>query len=177
MALLPSVFGAGLSDAKIKVLAGTTYDIKGIVTAEGSPEISETEIKGDDVILGTFVSGQKETISIKANAVSFDVIQAITGNTYSSSASGGEVPMGTTSEQSPPYIEVQAFTTAKNSDGTAVTVKKIWHKVQIKSTKISQANEQELTMELEGVAIPTALEINGSTPLSPARVATLSFYI
>ena len=177
MALLPSVFGAGLSDAKIKVLAGTTYDIKGVVTAEGSPENTKTEIKGDDSILGSFISAQKETVSIKANAVSFDVIQAITGNTYSSSASGGEVPMGTVAEQNPVYVELQAFTTAKNTDGTAVTVKKVWHKVQIESTKISQANEQELTMELEGIAIPTATEINGSTVLTPARVATLSYYI
>jgi hypothetical protein len=178
MALEKSVIGSGLNDAKIKVAAGDVYDIKGVVTAEGSPELSETEIKGDDTILGTFVSAQKETLTIKASAISFDVLQAITGNSYSSSASGGKIALGTAAEQNPPFVEIQAFTTAKNTDatGTNVTLKKTWHKVQIKSIKMSQANEQEFNVEMEGVAVQTATEIDGTTALSPARIATVEFY-
>jgi len=166
-------YGAGLKDGKIKTSDGNIYDIGAIVSAEGSPAQDEVEVKGDDELKVTFVSNIKEELTIVANGISFDVIEAITGNDVSSSATGMEVALGTESQTNPPFVEVQAFTTAKTDDDTSATIEKDWHKVQIKSIKVTQAGESEFNIELTGIAIQTAEDIEGNS-LSSKRVATIS---
>lgn len=167
--------GAGLKDAKIKIAAGTTYDIFGVVSAVGDPDRDEIEVKGDDEVKGIFTMGLKETISIESNAVHFDVIQAITGNSVSSSATGSEVALGTDSEMNPPIVEVQAFTTARSADGTASVIKKIWHKVQLGKIKVEQAGENEFKFSAEGTAYPTSSDVTGAA-LGSKRISTLNSY-
>lgn len=168
-------YGAGLKDGKIKISDGTIFDIGAIVSAEGEPAQDEVEVKGDDELKATFISNIREELTIVANGVTFDVIEAITGNDVSSSATGMDIAMGTESQSNPPNVEVQAFTTAKTDDGTAATIKKVWHKVQIKSVKVAQAGEAEFNMELSGVALQTDEDIEGAS-LATKRVATLSVY-
>lgn len=166
-----NAYGAGLKDGKIKVAAGTIYDIDAIISAEGDPQQDEIQVKGDDEVKATFVTGVSENLTIVANAISFDVLQAITGNSYTSSPSGIEIPLGTDSEENPPFVEVQGFTQAKQADGTVATIKKIWHKVQIFSIKTSQAGEQEFNIELQARAYQTDETIVGASISN--RVATL----
>lgn len=175
MALGKATWAAGLQDGKIKDSSGNLYDINAIVTADGDPKMDEIEIKGDDEKKTTFVSGISEDLTVVANALSFDVIQAITGNTYASSATGIDIPLGTDSEENPPFVELEAFSQAKNEDGTAVTLKKVWHKVQFYSIKLSQAGEKEFNVELKGRAYQTELDIEGGS-LATKRVATVSIY-
>lgn len=165
-------YGAGLKNGTIKTSDGNTYDINAIVTAEGEPQMDDIAIKGDDETKLTFYFNQREEITIQANGLSFDVLQEITGNSYASSAEGIEIPLGTVSEQNPPFVEVQAETTAKDDDGTATTIKKIWHKVQLMTPKVTQSGENEFNVEMTGVAYPTSDDIEG-VALSSKRVATL----
>lgn len=173
-----SAFGAGLKDAKVRNAAGDTFDLFGVVTAEGSPQREETEVRGDDRVLGTFGSSLREEITLEANAVSFDVLAAITGNAVAEVAlTSSKISLGTESELNPVFVEVQAYTSAKFSSGENAEIKKTWHRVQINSINISQAGEQEFKVTLEGVALQTDQDIAG-VAFSPAetKVATLEVY-
>jgi len=172
MAINYESVGAGLYDGKVKTSDGEEYDIYAIVTASGDPEQDETEIKGDDETKATFISNIRESLTIEANGISFDTIQAITGNTVNSSDEGLEVALGTDSQKSPVNIEVQAFTNAKDSDNESVVIKKVWHDVQIKSVKVEQAGESEFKLTMTGTAYQTETDIEGDA-LDSKRVATL----
>ena len=167
--------GAGLKDAKIKISTGVTYDIFGVVSAVGDPDRDEIEVKGDDEVKGIFTMGLKETITIESNALSFDVIQAITGNSVSSSATGSEIALGTDSEMNPPIVEVQAYTIARSADGTSSVIKKTWFKVQLGKIKVEQAGENEFKFSCEGTAFPTSTNVTGAA-LDSKRIATLNVY-
>ena len=166
------VYGAGQKDAKVKLAAGTTFDIEAIIEVSGDPQQETVEVKGDDTLKTTFVFSQTENVTIRANAISFDVLQAITGNTYGSSAVGSEIPLGTVSEQNPPFIELQSFVLAKRADNVATTIEKIFHKVQIYTIKINSSNGNEFSVEMTGKAYQTATDIAGAA-LTPARIATI----
>ena len=172
-------YGAGMKHGQVKVKEGTVYDIDAIVNIEGEPEQDTTEIPGDDTIKATFASGRRENITITANAVSMDVIAAITGNTATditgtgSTVVGKKVPLGTDSELNPPFVEVKAQITGKTDEGTAVNVIKTWHRVQLNSFQLGAGNGSEMSITLSGTAVRAATEIDGATALTPARVATL----
>jgi hypothetical protein len=176
MAVQKVSYGAGLKHGSIKDSAGTIYDIDAVVEASASKEQVETEVKGDDELKITFVSNVVEKLTIKANALTFDVIQAITSNALVSSANGIEIPLGTLNEMNPPYVEVLADVAGKDSAGTVVTIRKVWHKVQIKSVKTNQVSETEFSVEMEGVAYQTATTVAGAN-LPSKRVATLSIVV
>lgn len=168
-------YGAGLRHAWVKVAGGTIYDIDAVVTIDASPEQDDTEIKGDDSIKATFSANRKETLTITANGLSMDVIQAITGNSISSSAGGAEIAVGTTAELSPPFVEVGGMTNGKTDGGTAVVIQKVWHKVQLNKITQKMAGESEFSIDMEGTAIQTATDITGSA-LTSTRTSTVSVY-
>lgn len=168
-------YGAGLRHAYVKVSNGTIYDIDAIVEIEASPEQDDTEIKGDDSIKATFSSNRKETLTITANGLSMDVIQAITGNSISSSAGGAEIAVGTIAELSPPFVEIGGLTNGKTDAGTAVVIQKVWHKVQLNKVTQKMAGESEFSVEMEGVAVQTAVDIT-NVSLSSSRTGTVSVY-
>lgn len=170
--MLYNAIGAGLENGSVKTATGTTFDIYAIVEAGADVARDEVEVKGDDQSLGKFNFALKEDLTIRANGLSFDVIQAITGNTLVSSPTYNEIALGTDNEKNPPYIEVSAETTAKDSGGTARTITKTWHKVQITSLKVAQAGETEFNVEMTGTAIQTSLDIEGNA-LATKRIATL----
>lgn len=165
-------YGAGLSNGKIKNSSGTEFDINAVVEIAGDKDQVDTQIKGDDELKATFVSFVTETLSIKANAITFDVLQAITSNALSSSADGIEIPLGALDEMNPPYIELWAETTGKDADGTNLTVQKVWHKVQISAVKVTQSTETEVNVEMTGIAYQTDEDVEGNA-LPSKRVATL----
>lgn len=167
--------GAGLYDGIIKNSDGEEFDIHAIVTASGDPERDEIEVKGDDEVKGVFSMGLSETITIEANAISFDVIQEITGNDVSSSATGSEIALGTDSEMNPPIVEVRAYTTAKSEDGTTSVIEKTWHRVQLFAIKVEQAGENEFKFSCEGKAVQTSTDIE-EVALDSKRIATLKAY-
>lgn len=162
-----NAFGAGLKDLKIVNSDGDIIDVYGVVTAEGSTQREETEVRGDDQILGTFGSSLREELTIEANAVSMEALEAITGNTVRSTTSTSEIDLGTELELNPVFVEVQAFTTIKLKSGEPATLKKTWHKVQINNIQFSQAGEQEFKVTLEGIALQTDKDIQG-VAFSPA---------
>jgi len=173
-------FGAGLKDTKIRTAAGDLLDIYGVTSAEGSTQREETEVKGDDQILGTFGSSLREELTIEANAVSFDVLQAITGNQLTTTTDSARILLGTTKELNPTFVEVQAFTNAKFKNGATAEIRKTWFKVQINTISFSQAGEQEFNATLEGVALQTDLDITGvaidGLPAGELTVAAIELY-
>lgn len=172
MPINQKVYGAGARDCKIKKADGTNIDIEAVVEVTGESQQEQIDVRGDDTLKTTFVTSQFEDITIRANAISFDALQALTGNSISSSAQGEEIPLGTDSEQSPPYIEVRSLTVGKRADGTSTYIQKVWHKVQITSIRITSSDGSELSVEMTGRAYKTALDIAGGA-LSPERIATL----
>jgi hypothetical protein len=169
---LTSVYGAGLRNGYIRTSDGVVHDIDAVINIEGDPKQDDTEIPGDDTIKATFSSGRKEDITITANAVTLDVIQSITGNSISSSASGAEVALGTQSELNPVFVEVGGEVNGRSSDGTTAAVRKVWHRVQLGQTKVNWGNGNELSVEITGTAYPATAGITG-TSLATERVATL----
>jgi hypothetical protein len=173
-----NAFGAGLKDAKVKGSDGIVHDIYGIVTAEGQTQREETEVRGDDQILGTFGSSLREELTLEANAINFDALAAVLGNTVTEVADvSAKISMGTPIELTGVFVEIQAYTNAKFKSGQSAEIKKTWHKVQINTATISQAGEQEWKLTLEGVALQTDQDIEGNA-FSPAetKVATLEVY-
>jgi len=168
-------FGAGLQEVYVKTTEGTEYRLRGAVKAEGDSEVDEVEVKGDDEKLAKFVFGQSEAIGVTLNAITFDALQAITGNTINSSATGMDIPLGTDSEQNAPYIGLRAKSIARNEDGTAGYFEKIWYKVQFTKVKVLQAGEAELSCELEGIAYKTDEDIE-ENPLTPTRIADIHYW-
>lgn len=176
MADLNKALGAGLRHGYVKDSGGIVYDINAIVNVEADNEQEDTEVRGDDSIKAVFSSARKETLTITANGVTFDVIQAFTGNTVNSSASTIDIPLGTQSELNPPLVEVGALTNGKNEEGTNVVIRKVFHKVQINSVVVNQESESEFSLEMTGQAVQTATDIIGGA-LTPARTSTLSVYV
>ena len=168
-----NIYGAGFRHGQIRVAAGTVFDIDAIINIEGDPQQEDTEITGDDGIKATFSSNRKEDITITANAIGMDVLQAITGNTLATSASGSNIPLGTQSELNPPFVEVQGVINARTDQNTAVVVRRTWVRVQLNKVKINGGNGSELSVEISGKAVQSAKDITGAT-LTPARVATLA---
>lgn len=105
--------------------------------------------------------------------MSLDVIQAITGNSVSSSATGAEIAVGTVSELAPPYVEVKASTNARTKAGVACTISKTFHKVQLNKVNTKMAGETEFSLTMEGISVQTAEDITGAD-LASSRTATIS---
>lgn len=166
--------GAGLQEVVFKLADAEEYTAWGAIEASGEPETEVIEIFGDDQKLGEFITQQSENITLAFNAITFDVLQAITGNNYASSTAGIEIPMGTDSEQNPPYCEVKAKSLARAQDGTAGYFIKTWYKVQIKNPQISQQLGTELSCEMEGIAYKTSEDIEGNS-LATARCTSWRF--
>lgn len=171
---IKNLFGAGLKDAKIVNSDGDIIDIYGVVTAEGSTSREETEVRGDDQVLGTFGSSLREELTIEANGLNFEVIEAITGNPVTTTANTAEIDLGTDLEMNPLFVEVQASTNVKLKSGETAEFKKTWHRVQINNISVSQAGEQEFKLTMEGIALQTEQDIQGAA-FSPARkkIATI----
>lgn len=163
---------AGVYDCKIRIAAGTEYDVFAITSVGADPQQDEIEIKGDDETKVTFVSNLREELTLSGNGINFATLEAITGNSLGSSAGGLELPIGTVAQQNPVLLEVQAFVTAKDDDGVSTVVKKTWHKVQITSIKVSMEGESEMSVEMSGTAYQTDEDITGSA-LGSKRIATL----
>lgn len=170
-----NAYGAGLRHGYIKDASNNVYNIEAIVTVDASSEQDETEVKGDDALKATFAFNRKETLTITANGLSLDVIQAITGNTVSSSATGATVALGTSSELSPPFVEIGAMTNGKTVAGTSAVIEKVWHRVQLNNIVVKMAGETEFSIDMEGTAYQTATSITG-TALASTRTSTLSVY-
>lgn len=181
MADFNHIYGAGFRHGQVKTSAETVYDIDAIIGIEGEPEQESTQIPGDDTIKATFSSSRTENITVTANAISVDVLAAITGNTSTDIMSTGgtpakigvSIPLGTQSELNAPFVELSGVINGKTDEGTNVKVQKTWHKVQFTSVKVNSSNGSEMSVELAGIATQTDKDIAG-TALSPLRVATLS---
>ena len=167
---------AGLQQVVFQTADGTEYVAWGAVEASGDPQTDAIEIKGDDKKLGEFVTNQSEDLSLKFSAISFDVLQAITGNSVTSNASNIEIGVGTDSEQNAPYVGIKAISMARNKNGSAGYFSKNWHKSQIKTIKIGQATEAGVEVELSGTAYKTDEDIQGNS-LTSQRVATIRHWV
>lgn len=167
-----SFIGAGIRHGYVKNADGDVFDINAIMSVEADPEQDVVEVQGDDTLKGSFASGRRESITLSANALTFDVIQAITGNAISSSATGAEIPVGTQSELNAPFVECGGITNGKDDDGTLSYLERVFHKVQFTSISITQENGSEFSVEMEGTAYYTTTNIEGAA-LTPGRTSTV----
>ena len=168
-------YAGGLKDIKIKIANGQIYDLFAAVSAESEPQMDEIEIKGDDKLIGKFISNIREDVTVSANGVSFDFLQAISGNNFASSPGGVEIPLGTDEDASPPAFEMWVDSQGRYDDNTNGTLRTIYHKCQVTSLKRSQAGEKEFNVEMEITAYKTDKDITGAT-LNPERVSTLKIF-
>lgn len=175
MADYNKAYGAGLKHGYVRDSAGVVYDINAVISIDADNEQDDTEVRGDDAVKATFSSHRKETLTITANGLTFDTLQAITGNTVSSSATGKDIPLGTPSELNPPIIEAGGQTNGRTDDGTAVVLEKIFHKVQVNSVVVNMEGESEFSIEMTGQAYQTDADIEG-TALNPSRTSTMYEY-
>lgn len=173
MPINKSIYGAGLKDAKVRIADGNEFDIYGVIGSEGEPTQDEIEVNGDDKLLGTFISNIREELTVTANGIDFETLQAITGNSVESNGSNIKIKVGTDSQQNPPFVELQGFITAKDDDGNSVVVKKTYFKVQFKTVKVMSENGGEMNLEMTGIAYQTDKDITGAA-LSESAVAELS---
>lgn len=168
------IYGAGLKHGQIKTAEGTVLDIDAIINFEADPESEATEIPGDDGIKAVFNSSRKESLTLTANAISADVLEAITGVQKTlTTTTGWTIPLGTDAENSAPFVELTGVINAKTEDGTNVLVKRTYHKVQVTKYKVNSSNGSEMSVEMEATAVKTDKDITGQA-LTPARVGTLA---
>jgi hypothetical protein len=168
-------YASGLKNCYVKDSSGKTYDVDTISDITATNSQHDVQIKGDDQIKTIFSSERVETLKIMANAISFDALAAMTGNTVSSSASGMDIPFGTDSEMNPPFVEVGGQINGRLKDGTPVVIEKRWHKVQLGNIHVNMKSETEFSLEADGTAFQTDKDVVGAA-LSPARTSTVHEY-
>lgn len=76
---------------------------------------------------------------------------------------GVSIPLGTQTELNSPFVEVSGVISGKTDQGTSVTVKRTWHKVQFTSVKVNSSNGSEMSVELTGTGTQTDKDIAGGT--------------
>lgn len=170
-------YGAGFRHGQVKVAGGTVYDIDAIIGIDSDPESEQTDIPGDDTIKATFNHGQKEKLTITANAISLDVLAAVTGTeikdiTASPGPEGKEFAGGTDKEANAPFVELTGVISGKTDKGTSVTITRTWHRVQVGTIKIDSSNGKEMSVTMSATAFKTGTDI-ASSPLTPARIYSL----
>lgn len=161
---MPSLqnYSAGVEHGWIRTAEGDVYDVGAITNVTPTMAMDTVQVKGDDEIKTTFNFGHRVELEFTAEALSFDVFQAITGNSYSSSPTGIEIPFGTDSEKSLPYVEFGSQSVGKNADdGSSVTLKMTWYKVQL-SYEVKQVNGGAVEVTFKGTAYKTASDIEGN---------------
>ena len=170
-------YGAGFRHGQVKVAGGTVYDIDAVIGIDADPESEQTDIPGDDTIKATFTHGQKEKLTITANAISMDVLAAVTGNevkdiSATPGPAGKEIAGGTDKESNAPFVELTGVISGKTDKGTSVTITRVWHRVQVNTVKIDSSNGKEMAVTMSATAFKTGNDITNS-PLSPARIYSL----
>jgi hypothetical protein len=168
------VYGAGLLNGSIRLADGSVHNIEAIVDIVGAPKQTDVTIDGNDAVKAVFSSNRVEDITITANAITLDVIQAITGNSVSSSAGGSQIALGSMNELTPPFVEVSGQITGIDAQtGTQRVITKTWHRVQLRMTTIASSNGKEMNCVLVGTAYLATNDVLG-VPLNSRRVATLA---
>lgn len=173
------VRGAGLRHGSVRLADGTYHDIDAIVSLEGEPEFDTTDVEGDDTTLASFASFPTESLSVTANSLSTELIAAITGQTVTSISTTGkvgqEVGLGGEGHANPPYVEVAGFTVGRlKADDTAQTIKRVFHKVQLRVSSLTQEKDGEFSVEFEGTAFSTTTDVTGAA-LPSRRTETVGY--
>jgi hypothetical protein len=168
------LIGAGLYDGKIKLANGDEFDVYAIKSLSSTPDTTNVEVEGDDTKLGTFNFGNAMEISLQMDGISFEALQAITGNAVSnSSASTLDIALGTDSEVNPPVFELRGYTRAKDTADTKGKIIMVFHACQIQGIpEITQEYQAALSVQCTVKAYPTTKDITGSN-LASQRIATL----
>ena len=174
-----NAYGAGIRHAEITDALGATFDVEAVINHEGAMSLESQEIKGDDTVKATFYSSQKAEITLEANSLNLDVLEAITGTTVeevaevtSVSMAATEFAVGTTNETNPPFVQTKSQQRAKAKDGSIVTIEVTYHKVQLRVPDIAAALESEFSQSIKGIAYKTSADIEGNA-LSNSRIATV----
>lgn len=173
------VRGAGLRHGWVRTADGVFHDIDAIINLEGEYDVETTDVEGDDQVLAQFASLPTASLSIVANSLSPSLFAAITGQTVTSVATSGkegqEIGLGGNGHANPPFVEVGGLTVGKlKHDDTAKTIKRIFHRVQLRATSIPQEKDGEFNVTFEGLAFPSVADITG-TALPDRRVETLGY--
>jgi hypothetical protein len=168
------IIGAGLYDAKIKLADGTEYDVFAVKSMSSSPDTTNVEIEGDDVKLGVFNFSSALEINLQMDGISFDALQALTGNSVTNvTASTMDLPIGTSAESNPPVFELRGYTRAKDTNNTKGKFVMVFHACQIQGIpEITQEFQSSLSVQCTIKAYPTDKTITGAS-LSSTRIATL----
>lgn len=173
------VRGAGLRHAWVRTADGIFHDIDAVVNLEGEYDVETTDIEGDDQLLAQFASLPTASLSIVANSLSPSLFAAITGQTVTDVTTvgkkGQEVGLGGNGHANPPIVEVGGYTVGKlKADDSAQTIKRIFHRVQLRATSIPQEKDGEFNVNFEGLAFPTVTDVAG-VALPDRRVETLGY--
>lgn len=177
-------YGSGVRHAWVRTADDEVYDIDAIITVGGETETEETEIPGDDAIKATIRSANKIALTVEGNSLSLAAHAALTGNTVVQNAGGGspatpqsaEIAGGTDSELNAPFVEIGGVTVGKTADGQTGYLVRTFHKVQAGPISTEQGNGSETTWSFDGVAYPTAVDIEGE-PLASKRIDTRKIVI
>lgn len=173
------VRGAGLRHGWVRTANGVYHDIDAIINLEGEYDVETTDIEGDDQLLAQFASLPTASLSIVANSLSPALLAALTGQTVTTVSTTGkkgqEVGLGGNGHANPPVVEVGGLTVGKlKHDDSAQTIKRIFHRVQLRVTGIPQEKDGEFNVTFEGLAFPTTTDITG-TALPSRRVESLGY--
>lgn len=173
------VRGAGLRHAWARLADGTYHDIDAVVNLEGDYDVETTDVEGDDQLLAQFASLPTADLSVQANSLSTELLAALTGQTATAVATEGkagqEIGLGGSGHANPPFVEIGGLTVGKlKADDTPQTIKRIFHRVQLRVTGIPQEKDGEFNVNFEGKAYPSVTDVTG-TALPSRRVETLGY--
>lgn len=150
-------------------------DVPAVESAAFKLDVGEVEQWGDDKYLGTFYHSQKGSITVKANKIAMNVLEALSGNAVTSSGSQERILFGTEDELFPPRVMVRGTTTIRLEDGTVAdmvcyfyntSVKTVWDGLPgSERAKLTQVNLMfntfASTQDEKGDAVPGGKSAHG----------------
>lgn len=173
------VRGAGLRHGYIRTSDGVYHDVDAVISIDGEYDTPTTDVEGDDQLLAQFASLPTLSLSVTANSMNPELLATLQGVTVqeitTEGAKGQEVGLGGDGHANPPVVELGGFTVGKlkGSDAPS-TIKRVFHKAQLRLTGSPQEKDSEFSASFEGIAFPTTVDVTG-TALPYRRVETAGY--
>lgn len=171
--------GAGLRHGYIRTNDGAYHDVDAIINLEGEYDVPTTDVEGDDQLLAQFSSLPTLSLSVTANSMNPGLLATLQGEAVeeitTEGKAGQEVGLGGDGHANPPVVELGGFTVGRlKANDKAQTIKRIFHKVQLRLVSAPQEKDSEFSSSFEGIAFPTTVDVTG-TELPTRRVETAGY--
>lgn len=109
-------------------------DVPGVTEASFTMGVSEVDQWGDDVLYNTFYHSQKGTLAVRASFLALSVLEALSGNTVTSSGDVESIDIGRASELTPTRLSLRVrVENLKTRDGDTAVMTTYFYNASVRS--------------------------------------------